>query len=349
VLILATLAKAAVNVDECRKYLAETETAAAGKMEEEMIFLKELVEKGVERRFRNFLDLNDFKEDEEGDDDENENELFGVFSPVKAETAPVSVPAPTPVQVGAVVVEDYNSMEVDNGSVAVVAVEAVVVQPSLTSTPTLTPTKSAKRKYQRVPTPASCVTSASSSELAAGWERELTGRVSKGNEFQQFQNCQLCIDDDGETNFKKSIVLKTNRAREREEAFLSKSTMDKIGKEMGEFYTMCMTPVFNHVFGGRLDTNMPPSSGIDPMNMNNDVRDYKCEEVCSFCGVSDVTLGAPMVRVPTRKEWEEKHAVASRGGISTCIAQIEDTGRLAAVTVRIGGQLAFVDEENVHR
>jgi hypothetical protein len=70
--------------------------------------------------------------------------------------------------------------------------------------------------------------------------------------------------------------------------------------------------------------------------------------LCNFCGLTDVALGSPLVRVPNEEEWDELIPHAARSRRTHLIAEMEnaasDKKGLVAVTIRVDGELLSVPE-----
>lgn len=67
--------------------------------------------------------------------------------------------------------------------------------------------------------------------------------------------------------------------------------------------------------------------------------------VCDFCGLSDIALGSPLVRTPSSKEWDDLMPHAARSRRTTLLAELPGNKKLAAVTIRIDGDIVSVKPE----
>jgi hypothetical protein len=95
------------------------------------------------------------------------------------------------------------------------------------------------------------------------------------------------------------------------------------------------------------------SQGVDfvlsPKDPGLDFSSLRCRRMlCNFCGLTDVTLGSPLVRVPNEEEWEELIPHAARSRRTHLIAEMTNTAQdkkvLVAVSIRVDGEIISVPE-----
>jgi Bromodomain len=80
-----------------------------------------------------------------------------------------------------------------------------------------------------------------------------------------------------------------------------------------------------------------------------DFNSIRCRRMtCTFCGLSDTTLGSPLLRVPDEEQWTELIPHASRRRRTRAVAEIPVKGdsegrtKLVSVSIRVGGELISV-------
>jgi len=141
-----------------------------------------------------------------------------------------------------------------------------------------------------------------------------------------------------------SLNAKTERSKAREESFVAYGIRQQIQASIASFEEDNFTPVIDSSLSSK-DSGLSLDSCLCP------------SEKCQFCGLTDVALGLPLMRVPTKDEWEEMlpHLMSRR--VVKLIAEIKDdksvnakpsaTPTLKSVSVRINGELqSWKDTQN---
>jgi len=90
-------------------------------------------------------------------------------------------------------------------------------------------------------------------------------------------------------------------------------------------------------------------SALSSKDPGLDFTSLRCRRmVCSFCSLTDVALGSPLVRVPNDDEWDDFIPHAARSRRTLLVAEIESTTAepkgLVAVTIRVDGELVSIPE-----
>jgi hypothetical protein len=95
------------------------------------------------------------------------------------------------------------------------------------------------------------------------------------------------------------------------------------------------------------------SQGIDSVLSSKDpgldFSSLRCRRtLCNFCGLTDIALGSPLVRVPNEEEWDELIPHAARSRRTHLLAEMTNTAgdkkELVAVSIRVDGELISVPE-----
>lgn len=96
-------------------------------------------------------------------------------------------------------------------------------------------------------------------------------------------------------------------------------------------------------------------STLAPTDPSLQVAPCRCRGLtCDFCGLSDVALGSPLVRVPNAKEWKEIMPHSTRSRKTLLVAEtfqgeidgVPQKQHLMAVKIRVGGELFSNPDEN---
>lgn len=135
---------------------------------------------------------------------------------------------------------------------------------------------------------------------------------------------------------------KSKRQKAIEDGFAAYSIKNQIRPTVAAFEEDNVTEVVDTILGSK---NEAPS-----------FRSVRCRRtLCSFCGLTDVALGVPLVRVPNAKEWEEliPHAIRSRR--THMIAEVprtvlpgqenepnRPTTKLMTLLVRVEGEIVSI-------
>jgi Bromodomain len=90
------------------------------------------------------------------------------------------------------------------------------------------------------------------------------------------------------------------------------------------------------------------SSVVDASMSSNEVglsfSSLRCRNlVCSFCGLTDVALGLPLVRVPDEEEWDAVFPHSARSSrpylIADVVSPLSRQSKLVAVTLKVDGEI----------
>ena len=144
-----------------------------------------------------------------------------------------------------------------------------------------------------------------------------------------------------------ALTSKSSRQKEREDCFAAYCIKNQMASTIASFDEDNLTDVINNVLISKVEGLSLAAS--------------RCRgDVCCFCGLSDITLGTTLVRVPSEMQWSEMmvHANCSRKLFLTAQIDVEDIAKkqnsaenkneneekksskkLLAVSVRLEGQL----------
>jgi hypothetical protein len=148
-----------------------------------------------------------------------------------------------------------------------------------------------------------------------------------------------------ETPFKAAFAEKEKRQKMIEEGFCAYVIKNQIRPTVASFEEDTVSQIADSVL-------TPKEDGLQFSNL-------RCRRtLCSFCGLSDVALGLPLVRVPNEEEWNEfmphmarsrrTHLVAEMPASDTTAEEVNaHSQRLLSVTIRFGGKLVSSPDEDL--
>ena len=103
------------------------------------------------------------------------------------------------------------------------------------------------------------------------------------------------------------------------------------------------------------NVSMVVDATLSPKEAGLDFATLRCRrKTCDFCGLTDVALGLPLVRVPNAKEWNELIPHSARGRKTHLIAEIPtlSTGKvgtkLVSLKMRVEGEIVSEKETMFH-
>ena len=138
-------------------------------------------------------------------------------------------------------------------------------------------------------------------------------------------------------------LAKTRREKKREEALIGFLVGNRLKSTAASFEEDILSTIIKNSLCNQ-------EEGLD-------FQAVRCRESCYYCGLSDLALGAPLVRVPNDEEWKElfPHAVHERNtymvaAMNSNSAEVpksgdsmdidsDDNKKFLTVRVRVGGEL----------
>ena len=150
---------------------------------------------------------------------------------------------------------------------------------------------------------------------------------------QPSQNAVLTEEDLLRRKRESSILAKSKRERKREEALIGHFIGNRLKSTAASFEEDSLSAIVK-------STLCNQEEGLD-------LSAVRCRELCHYCGLSDVALGAPLCRTQNEKEWRESFPYALHGRNTYMIAEVEHNGeehpaiktKVLIVRVRVGGVL----------
>lgn len=144
--------------------------------------------------------------------------------------------------------------------------------------------------------------------------------------------------------FGRALLEKRKRRRTIEESFAAHCIKEQMKPTVASFAQDTFSPL--------VDACM---SANDPGLLFGSLR---CREIiCKFCGLTDVALGLPLVRVPNEEEWDTAfphmararrvYLIAEMPVDSTVRTILTSSEKLLAVTIRLDGELFSVEDDSL--
>lgn len=139
------------------------------------------------------------------------------------------------------------------------------------------------------------------------------------------------------------VLAKTRREKKREEALIGFIIGNRLKSTAASFEEEILSTIIKNSLCNQ-------EEGLD-------LQAVRCRESCHYCGLPDLALGAPLVRVPDDGEWKElfPHAVHERNTYMVAVVpsksaedpnsddsmdiDSDDSKKFMSVRVRVGGEL----------
>lgn len=135
-----------------------------------------------------------------------------------------------------------------------------------------------------------------------------------------------------ETPFAGALTEKGKRQKIVEDSFAAYSIKNQMKPTVASFTEDSFTPLVDSVLSSK-DPGLSLSS-------------LRCRRMlCKFCGLTDIALGSPLVRVPDEDEWDALIPHASRLRRTHLVAELPSdstplgNARLVSLTIQVGGEL----------